>query len=158
MCIFALCAAGTLVHDEGNPDNQCSTASFAAQLWFPNLHFQMPQAQLTSYFVHQLLRARDWQHRPQFDEVCKWWRDGGRGVLALVGMGGAGKTAIAERFLRVLPGGLPDDPDIAKDATLRTPDSVFVFSFYDAPNLEAFFEAIQMWLEDSPRIENALSL
>ena len=118
----------------------------------------MPAAQLTSYFVHQLLRARDWQHRPQFDEVRKWWRDGGRGVLALVGMGGAGKTAIAERFLRVLPGGLPNDPDIAKDVTLRTPDSVFVFSFYDAPNPEAFFEAIQMWLEGSPRVENALSM
>lgn len=52
-----------------------------------------------NYFVHTLLRARDWQHRPEFDQVCDWWREGGRGVCALVGMGGAGKTAIAERFL-----------------------------------------------------------
>ncbi len=57
---------------------------------------------LSNYFVHTLLRARDWQHRPQLDQVCDWWRSGGAGVYALVGMGGAGKTAIAERFLDVL--------------------------------------------------------
>ena len=28
----------------------------------------------TNYFVHTLLRARDWQHRPEFDQVCDWWR------------------------------------------------------------------------------------
>ncbi|MCL4206237.1 MAG: TIR domain-containing protein [Pirellulaceae bacterium] len=112
----------------------------------------------SNYFVSSLLRAWDWQHRPQFDDVCQWWRGGGRGVLALVGMGGAGKTAIAERFLRVLPGGLPPDPDVPKDGSLPTPHGVFVFSFYDAPNPEAFFEALQMWLEHSPRIENVLSL
>jgi tetratricopeptide (TPR) repeat protein len=112
----------------------------------------------SNYFVYSLLRARDWQHRPQLDDVCQWWRGGGRGVLALVGMGGAGKTAIAERFLRVLPGGLPDDPDVPKDGSLPTPHGVFVFSFYDAPNPEAFFEALQMWLEHSPRVQTVLSL
>jgi len=25
----------------------------------------------SNYFVHNLLRARDWQHRPQFDQVCE---------------------------------------------------------------------------------------
>lgn len=113
---------------------------------------------LSNYFVHTLLRARDWQHRPQLDQVCDWWRDGGRGVCALVGMGGAGKTAIAQRFLRVLPGGLPADPDVAKDASLPEPHSVFVFSFYDAPNPEAFFESLQMWLENTPRVETVLSV
>ncbi len=111
-----------------------------------------------NFFVHSLLRAHDWQHRPQLDDVCQWWRGGGRGVLALVGMGGAGKTAIVERFLRVLPGGLPSDPDVPKDDTLPTPHSVFVFSFYDAPNPEAFFEALQMWLEHTPRVQTVLSL
>ncbi len=55
-------------------------------------------------FVHSLLRARDYQNRPEFDRLCDWWRDGGEGVCALVGIGGAGKTAVADRFLRVLPG------------------------------------------------------
>jgi hypothetical protein len=94
----------------------------------------------TNYFVHTLLRARDWQHRPEFDRVCDWWRNGGQGVCGLVGMGGAGKTAIADRFLKVLPGVLPQNPQIPKDETLPTPNSTFVFSFYDAPNAEAFFE------------------
>ena len=31
---------------------------------------------------------------------------------------GLTKTAIAERFLRVLPGGLPEDPDAGKDESL----------------------------------------
>lgn len=61
----------------------------------------------SNHFVHPLLRAHNWQHRPQLDEVCDWWRSGGQGVCALVGMGGAGKTAITERFLRMLPEGLP---------------------------------------------------
>ena len=55
------------------------------------------------HFAHRLLRARDWQDRPEFDQLCQWWRNGAAGVCALVGIGGAGKTAIAERFLRVLP-------------------------------------------------------
>ncbi len=69
-------------------------------------------------FVHPLLRARDYQNRPEFDRLCDWWRDGGQGVCALVGIGGAGKTAVADRFLRVLPGAMADDPNLPKDETL----------------------------------------
>ncbi len=98
------------------------------------------------------MRAHDWQHRPQLDQVCEWWRGGGTGVCALVGIGGAGKTAIADRFLQILPGVIPQDAKIAKDPSLPTPHSTFVFSFYDAPNPEAFFEALQMWLEQTPRV------
>jgi len=76
----------------------------------------MSNAGTSNYFVHTLLRARDWQHRPQLDDVIEWWQAGGRGVCALIGMGGAGKTAVAERFLRILPGGLPDDPQVDKDS------------------------------------------
>ena len=25
-------------------------------------------------FVHTLLRARDWQERPEFTQMCDWWR------------------------------------------------------------------------------------
>lgn len=112
--------------------------------------FSTPASQSSNYFVHTLLRARDWQHRPEFERVCDWWRDGGKGVCGLVGMGGAGKTAIADRLVQVLPGVMPQNPLIQKDATLPAPNSTFVFSFYDAPNAEAFFEALNLWLADSP--------
>ncbi len=118
---------------------------------------QTPASNPTNYFVHTLLRARDWQHRPEFDRLCDWWRGGGQGVCGLVGMGGAGKTAIVERFLRVLPGVMPQNPHIPKEKNLPTPNSTFVFSFYDAPNAEAFFQSLQMWLLQSPDVETTVS-
>ncbi len=103
----------------------------------------------TPRIAHRLLRARDWQDRPQFGELCDWWRGGHGGVCALVGIGGAGKTAIADRFVRSLPGVLPS-PDVAVDDTLTPPRRLFVFSFYDAPNPDAFFVELAAWLDDSP--------
>ncbi|HQZ66540.1 MAG TPA: TIR domain-containing protein [Planctomycetaceae bacterium] len=102
----------------------------------------MSQGKHSNYFVHTLLRARDWQHRPQFDQVGAWWRDGGRGVCALVGMGGAGKTAIADRFLNEL---LDDTSTTRQRGSL--PESVFVYSFYDDDKPENFFRYLQIWLE-----------
>ena len=60
------------------------------------INSQVSNATQSNYFIHTLLRARDWQHRPEFDQVCDWWR------------GGGGKTAIAERFLNVLPEVTPE--------------------------------------------------
>ncbi len=60
--------------------------------------------------------------------------------------------------LRILPGGLPEDPDVPNDPSLPRPHSTFVFSFYDAGNPEAFFAALQMWLEQTPRVETVLSV
>src|SRR6266404_2650694 len=101
-------------------------------------------------FVHSLLHARDWQYRIEFDQLCDWWRHGGAGVGALVGIGGAGKTAIVDRFLRMLPGVMAEDPKQPKDATLRGPGGVFVFSFYNAPHPEAFFAHLMAWLKGEP--------
>ena len=79
-------------------------------------------------------------------------------MCALVGMDGAGKTAIAERFLRCLPGGLPADPDVPKNTTLPSPHSTLVYSFYDEPKPESFFEALQMWLQQTPQVQTVLSV
>ncbi|MDA1056195.1 MAG: hypothetical protein O3C40_37930, partial [Planctomycetota bacterium] len=89
--------------------------------------------------------------------------DRGLGVCALVGMGGAGKTAIAERFLnellentsatrqRVSPDGVAKIHSLAQrariDAPLPHPHSVFVYSFYDDDKPENFFRHLQFWLE-----------
>ena len=100
-----------------------------------------------TYFVHRLLRARDFQGRAEFDAVAKWWRERHTGVCALIGTGGAGKTAILERFLRVLPGGLEPGPDVPKDVSLAAPGAIRVFSFYDAPNPQVFFAQLFAWLK-----------
>lgn len=97
--------------------------------------------------VHTLLRARDWQERPEFRLLCEWWRrSGAAGVFALIGIGGAGKTAITERFLRVIPCVTAHEPDLPKDDRLPTPEGVFVFSFYDAPNPQLLFGELYEWL------------
>lgn len=88
------------------------------------------------HVAHRLLCARDWQDWPQLDELCAWWRSGAGGVCALVGIGDAGKTAIADRFVRSLPDAVPS-PDVAADESLTPPCGLFVFSFYDAPNADS---------------------
>jgi hypothetical protein len=110
--------------------------------------------------AHRLLTARDWQDRPEFDDLCQWWREDGFGLCALVGIGGAGKTAIADRFLQVLPGGYPDMGGIsgagfqpadrpAKDETLPATVEPFIFSFYDVPNEDSFFKGLAHWLANA---------
>src|SRR5436190_10500612 len=98
------------------------------------------------HFAHPLLRARDWQHRPELDALCEWWRQGGRGVCVLVGIGGAGKTASVERFLRLLPGVLTPESNLDRDVSLPKPQRLFVFSFYDEANPDAFFAQLAAWL------------
>lgn len=58
------------------------------------------------------------------------WTSGFRGVLALVGLGGAGKTAVAARFLDELLAG----------KLAPRPAGVFVWSFYQAPDAGLFLE------------------
>ena len=98
------------------------------------------------HICHRLLRAHDWQNRPEFDRLCDWWRAGGQGVLPLSGIGGAGKTAIVERFLCVTPGLTEASTNLAKDPSLRPPNRLFVYSFYDAPNPDDFFGELGAWL------------
>jgi tetratricopeptide (TPR) repeat protein len=101
-------------------------------------------------FRPHLLRARDWQDRPEFAHLCEWWQRSLGGVYALVGIGGAGKTAIVDRFLQVLPGGYPAPLAASQGPPLRTDlpaiDQPFVFSFYDYPNEDSFFAALAQWL------------
>jgi len=65
---------------------------------------------------------------PELAELRAWWQAGNRGVIALVGLGGAGKTAIAARFLAELCG--------LEHAS--RPQSLFVWSFYDEPDPDYF--------------------
>jgi hypothetical protein len=96
--------------------------------------------------VHRLLRARDYQDRPELGQLCSWWRESGMGAFALIGIGGAGKTAIVERFMRTVPGGTPDRT-VTQDPSLPPPTHLFVFSFYVDPEPEVFVTRLHDWLQ-----------
>src|SRR5262249_17395724 len=71
--------------------------------------------------VHRLPPAPDFLGRQaELAQLHSFWEGGGRGVLALVGLGGAGKTALAARFLG----------DLLGPGRARRPRGLFVWSFY----------------------------
>jgi len=96
--------------------------------------------------VHTLRRPRDWRDRPQLGQLCEWWRTGGQGVCALVGVAGAGKTAIADRFLQALLA----DPGTAKRADLPPAQRLLVFSFHQERKADEFFVELAAWLGAEP--------
>ena len=63
-------------------------------------------------------------------------------------MGGAGKTAITDRFLQMLPGSYPNLPEVEKARDLPAPQRTLVFSFYDVPNPDSFFQRFRRWLRE----------
>jgi tetratricopeptide (TPR) repeat protein len=68
----------------------------------------------------------------EIDELTTIWRKAAPGVVALVGLGGAGKTAIAARFLEELC--LSDQP--------VRPVGLFVWSFYQEPDAGFFLQEL----------------
>src|SRR5262249_1932553 len=94
------------------------------------------------------LRARDWQDRPELAQLGEGWRKIGKGVCALVGIGGAGKTAGVGRFLLVLPAGLAPPRGGRDPGSLAKPRPLVVFFFYHAPTPHAFFAQLAAWLTD----------
>ncbi len=78
--------------------------------------------------VHPLPSAPDFLGREtELEQLRSFWDDGGRGVLALVGLGGAGKTALAARFLSG-----PRHPQ----------GGLFVWSFYQEPDAGLFLREL----------------
>jgi hypothetical protein len=104
------------------------------------------------FISDRLLAARNWQPRPQLDELIEWYRSctspgqNAGSIAALVGIGGAGKTAIVERFTWTIPGIRPRRPDIVAKPDLRPPATSLTFSFYTKPRAELFFAALDGWL------------
>ena len=115
----------------------------------------MPRRELPRLVVHDLLVARDWVHRRELSLLHEWWQAGGDGVAALIGIGGAGKTAIADRFVRAIPTQKDVTPEIPSDPALRPLSAIFVFSFYDEPNVEVFFSILTAWINGERYDESA---
>ena len=79
--------------------------------------------------VHPLPSAPQFVgRRAELDELMALWRSGAPGVVALVGLGGAGKTAIAARFVDAVC--RPEEPS--------RPEGLFVWSFYQEPDAGYF--------------------
>jgi len=114
------------------------------------------------HFVHALARAVDEQDRPEFQVLCDWWREmipsGGKtgkradrcqgGLCALIGIGGAGKTALIDRFLRGFSEARTPNPT-ESPPLLPPPRAAWVYSFYDEPNPDIFFIRLSDWLTSS---------
>ncbi len=80
--------------------------------------------------VHSLPAAPRFFGREQVRaELCQLWTGGFAGVVSLVGLGGAGKTALAAKFL----------DEITHDPSPQlAPEGLFVWSFYREPDAGQF--------------------
>src|SRR5262245_26932055 len=84
--------------------------------------------------VHPLPQAPVFLGRDaELAELRRSWLAGSSGVLALVGLGGAGKTALAARFLAELIDG-------------GAPRGLFVWSFYQEPDADLFLRQLHDYL------------
>lgn len=111
----------------------------------------LPLTQLTPFAGnHPLLPARDFQDRPELAVVHDWWMDRDRAsVLALIGIGGSGKTAIAQRFLTELNKGKVLESMLERCPLVR-PDACFVWSFYEKPDMSQLFPKLYEYIMMQP--------
>ena len=99
------------------------------------------------HVVHPLPPAPQFVGREaELGELRSSWRAGARGVVALVGLGGAGKTAIAAQFL----------DELCRPGYPSRPEGLFVWSFYQEPDAGYFLrEAYRYFARDDPAATTA---
>ncbi len=96
----------------------------------------MPHSPPDPCLFHRLPEAPDFLGREtELKAMRSNWESGVAGVLALVGLGGSGKTALAARFLVEL---------MARQAGPR-PGSLFVWSFYQEPDPGLFLRELHRY-------------
>lgn len=86
-----------------------------------------PDMILSPLIVHPLPAAPTFTGREAEIEALRAFWIGRSGVLSLIGLGGAGKTALAQRFIETL---MATDP----------PDGLLVWSFYEEPDANGFLQ------------------
>ncbi len=80
--------------------------------------------------VHDLPAAPEFLGREMEQrELTRFWTEGFEGVVAMVALGGSGKTAVAARVVDSLR---------SRDASLSAPHGLFVWSFYREPDAGQF--------------------
>src|SRR5262245_11975392 len=104
--------------------------------------------------THPLTFALDFQPTTASKALLAWWRQGSGGCCCLVGLGGGGKTATIDHFVRSL-GLMPRVPSTSiaekvPDPMRIRPRAALVFSLAQG-SLDAFFGELYAWLRgDSP--------
>jgi hypothetical protein len=95
--------------------------------------------------VHPLHPAVGFQSRPELQRLHKFWRNhNDANVLGVVGIGGSGKSALVEHFLRLVR-------EPSKTQTSLPPaDLLFVWSFYESDSSEEALLALLEALGGSP--------
>jgi hypothetical protein len=89
--------------------------------------------------AHALPPARSFTGREaHLRALHEFWTEG-HGVLSLVGIGGAGKTALIERFLSTMP-----EED--------RPEGLLVWSFYDDPDTNSFLQSAVRYFSGSDAV------
>jgi len=101
----------------------------------PESHFKPAVRPLDPFIVHPLPPAPKFVGREkELHALQKFWESADPGVLSLIGLGGAGKTAITAEFVE---NGLA--------AAAHSPDGLFVWSFYENQDVNQFLEAAYMY-------------
>jgi hypothetical protein len=97
--------------------------------------------------VHDLPGATEFAERPELGQVIeKWNKADSTSLIVIEGIGGSGKTALAERFLALMPGLFNALPARTTLPAIRSADRVMIFSFYQATARGYFFEEFCRWL------------
>ena len=77
-------------------------------------------------FVTPLPRVQAFQHRAELDTLTDWWTGGQEPVCVLAGADGAGRTALVDRFLRMVTGKMDVRPGGEREKAFPIPEAVFV--------------------------------
>jgi len=106
-------------------------------------------------FVTQLPRVPGFQHRSELDALTDWWTGIRPNVCVLAGPDGAGKTALVDRFLRLVTAKMEVRPGDRRESEFATPQAVFSFSLSAVPNPSGFLARLAAWLTGEDYVETA---
>jgi hypothetical protein len=109
----------------------------------PDTHAFSPPVNI----FHPLGHAPDFAPTKSSLALTDWWRQSGNGLCCLVGLGGSGKTATIDYFLRslnILPGGTSVDRGGKRSSLGQKPGAVLVFSLAEGTP-DALFAELRGW-------------